>query len=86
MSPRSPKTMLDIGRGQCKKADLQAVIYIVITRQCKKGNSAQGSNVSISDPEVSERDLRSLFVVHVRAGRKLKRRRLLEPWHILKRT
>ena len=36
--------------------------------------------------EVSERDLRYLFVVHVRAAEKLKRRCLLEPWHILKHT
>ena len=42
--------------------------------------------MSISEAEVSERDLRYLFVVHVRAAEKLKRRCLLEPWHILKHT
>ena len=42
--------------------------------------------MSISKPEVSERDLRHLFVVHARAAKKLKRRCLQEPWHILKHT
>ena len=55
-------------------------------RARKVMSCAQGANVSISEPEVSEWDLRYLFVVHVRAAKKLKRRCLLEPWHMLKRT